>query len=64
MASLYGEKMLELTQKYFKGLARVEMLDTERMELSEMEAILRRAQVVYIPAATLSCSTIVCMSAG
>jgi len=49
MASLYGEKMLELTQKYFKGLARVEMLDTERMELSEMEAILRRAQVVYIP---------------
>jgi peptidase E len=49
MASLYGKKMLELTQSYFKGLAQVEMLDTEMMELSEMEAILRRAQVVYIP---------------
>ena len=49
MASLYGEKRLELTQKYFDDLARVEMLDAEMMELPAMEAILRRAQLVYIP---------------
>ena len=49
MASLYGEKWLELTQKYFDGLARVEMLNTEMMELPEMESILRRAALVYIP---------------
>jgi dipeptidase E len=49
MASLYGEKWLEQTQKYFDGLARVEMLNTEMMELPEMESILRRAALVYIP---------------
>ncbi len=49
MASLYGERYLALTQKFFKGLARVEMVDTEAMELAEMESILRRAHVVYIP---------------
>ncbi len=49
MASLYGAKWLELTQKYFDGLARVEMLNTEMMELPEMESILRRAAFVYIP---------------
>jgi dipeptidase E len=48
-ASLYGEKWLEQTQKYFDGLARVEMLNTEMMELPEMESILRRAALVYIP---------------
>ena len=49
MASLYGEKWLEQTRKYFDGLARVEMLNTEMMELPEMESILRRAALVYIP---------------
>jgi len=49
MASLYGAKWLELTQKYFDGLARVEMLDAEMMELPDMEAILRRATLAYIP---------------
>jgi dipeptidase E len=49
MASLYGAKWLEQTQKYFDGLARVEMLNTEMMELPEMESILRRAALVYIP---------------
>jgi len=49
MASLYGERFLELTQKYFSDLASVEMLNTEMMELSEMEAILRRATLAYIP---------------
>ncbi len=49
MASLYGVKWLEQTQKYFDGLARVEMINTEMMELPGMEAILRRAALVYIP---------------
>ena len=48
MASLYGKKWLELTQKYFGSLARVEMLDAEMMELPEMEAVLRRATLAYI----------------
>ncbi len=49
MASLYGEEWLERTEKFFDGLARVEMLNTEMMELPEMESILRRAALVYIP---------------
>ena len=49
LASLYGEKWLELTQKYFGNLARVEMLDAEMMDLPAMEAILRRAMLAYIP---------------
>jgi dipeptidase E len=39
---------LEYTQRSFKGLAKVELIDTERMALPEMEAILRRAHIVYI----------------
>lgn len=39
---------LEYTERSFKGLATVELIDTERMELSEMESILRRAHVAYI----------------
>ena len=49
MASLYGERWLEQTQRYFGDLAHVEMLDTEMMELPVMEAILRRAALAYIP---------------
>ena len=49
MASLFAEKWLEQTERSFKGLARVEMIDTESMDQSEMEAVLRRASVVYIP---------------
>jgi peptidase E len=49
MASLYGAKWLEPTQKHFDGLAHLEMLDSEMMELPEMEAILRRAALAYIP---------------
>ena len=49
MASLYGEEWLGRSEKFFDGLARLEMLNTETMELPEMEAILRRAQLVYIP---------------
>ena len=49
MASLYGERWVELTQKHFGDLAQVEMIDTEMMELPIMEAILRRAALAYIP---------------
>jgi len=49
MASLYGEEWLGRTEKFFDGLARVEMLNTEMMELPEMESILRRAALVFIP---------------
>ena len=40
---------MELTQKHFGDLAKVEMIDTEMMELPIMEAILRRAALAYIP---------------
>jgi dipeptidase E len=39
---------LEYTVRAFKGLARVELIDTERMDSSEMEAIIRKAHVIYI----------------
>lgn len=39
---------LDYTVRAFDGLAQVEVIDTERMELPEMEAILRRAHVAYI----------------
>ncbi len=39
---------LEYTEKSFKGLAQVALIDTERMTLPEMEAIIRKAHAVYI----------------
>lgn len=39
---------LDYTVRQFDGLARVELIDTERMDLPEMESIIRRAQAVYI----------------
>lgn len=39
---------LDYTVRSFDNLARVELIDTEQMELPEMESIIRRAQVVYI----------------
>ena len=39
---------LEYTVKSFEKLATVELIDTERMELSKMESIIRKAHVVYI----------------
>jgi peptidase E len=38
----------DYTAGVFEKLARVELIDTERMDLREMEAVLRRAQVAYI----------------
>lgn len=37
------------TESVFKGLARIETVNTETMTFAEMEDILRRAHLVYIP---------------
>jgi len=39
---------LDYTSRSFKGLAKIELIDTERMDLREMESIIRRAHVAYI----------------
>lgn len=39
---------LDYTIRAFDGLARVELIDTEQMELSAMESVIRRAHVAYI----------------
>lgn len=39
---------LDYTTRSFGKLARIELIDTERMDLPAMEAVLRRARVVYI----------------
>lgn len=49
LASLSGEKTVEDVQKAFRGLARVQTINTEMMELLEMESILRGAALAYIP---------------
>lgn len=38
----------DYTARSFEKLARVELIDTEQMDLPHMEALLRRAHVVYI----------------
>jgi len=47
-ASLNVNQWLDYTVREFKGLAQIELLDTERMDLPTMESIIRRARVVYI----------------
>jgi peptidase E len=49
LASLFAERGLEQTQQAFHGVAQVEMINTETMELAEMESVLRHADLVYIP---------------
>lgn len=39
---------LDYTTRAFAKLARIELIDNERMDLPAMEAIIRRARVVYI----------------
>lgn len=39
---------LEYTTKAFKNLAQIALIDTEHMTLPEMEAVIRKAQAVYI----------------
>lgn len=47
-AWLNVNRWFDYTSRMFEGLARVELIDTEQMELPEMESIIRRARVVYI----------------
>ncbi len=47
-ASLDVNFWMDYTVRAFDGLAKIELIDTERMELREIEAILRRAHVAYI----------------
>ena len=49
LASLFAEKWLDQAERSFKGLAHIETVNTETMELSQMEEIIRRAAMVYIP---------------
>lgn len=47
-AALNVNQWLDYTVREFAGLARVELIDTESMDLPTMEALIRRAQVLYI----------------
>ena len=49
LASLYAERSIAPTAEAFRGLAQIETINTETMELPQMEAILRRAAAAYIP---------------
>jgi peptidase E len=49
LASLYVERWQEFTAESFKGLARIETINAEMMRLIQMEDIVRRASLVYIP---------------
>jgi len=48
-ASLNVNLWMDFTVGVFDGLAKIELIDTERMELREIESILRRAHVAFIP---------------
>ena len=48
-AGSLGDTYQEYTEKAFRGLARLQTINTELMILPEMEAILRNAALVYIP---------------
>lgn len=49
LASLYVERWLEVTETAFKNLARLETVNAELMHQQEIEEIIRRAALVYIP---------------
>jgi peptidase E len=49
LASLYSERWQEDTENSFKSLARLETINAETMSLTQMEDIVRRASLVYIP---------------
>lgn len=48
-ASLYAEKWQEFNRQAFKGLARMETVNAELMTQKEIEEVIRRASLVYIP---------------
>jgi dipeptidase E len=47
-ASLNVNQWLDYTIRSFEKLARIELIDTEQMDLPAMESVLRRAHVAYI----------------
>lgn len=49
LASLFAERWQEDTERAFRGLARLETVNAELMTRAEIEAILRRATIAYIP---------------
>jgi dipeptidase E len=49
LASLYAEHWMELNENSFRGLARLETVNAELMTQKEIEDILRRAALVYVP---------------
>jgi dipeptidase E len=49
LASLYAERWMEFHEKSFKGLARFEAVNAELMTQREIEDVLRRAALVYVP---------------
>jgi dipeptidase E len=49
LASLYAERWMELNEKSFRGVARLETVNAELMIQKEIEDILRRAALVYVP---------------
>jgi dipeptidase E len=49
LASLYAERWQESAEGSFKSLARIETINAETMPLSQMEDIIRRASLVYVP---------------
>lgn len=49
LASLYVERWLEEAERAFKGLARLETVNAELMAQKEIEEIIRRASLVYVP---------------
>ncbi|HEX2997258.1 MAG TPA: Type 1 glutamine amidotransferase-like domain-containing protein, partial [Anaerolineales bacterium] len=49
LASLYAERWMELNEKAFRGLARLEAVSVELMTQKEIEDVLRRAALVYVP---------------
>jgi len=49
LASLYAEKWLEDNERAFKGLARLEAVNAELMTQKEIEEIIRKSSLVYIP---------------
>lgn len=49
LASLYAERWIEYSERSFRGLARLETVNAELMTQKEIEDILRRAALVYVP---------------
>jgi dipeptidase E len=49
LASLYAERWIEWSEGEFRGLARLETVNAELMSQKEIEDVLRRAALVYVP---------------